>query len=327
MVPQGAGMIGGTLARRDYLRHPVLLAEVLALHALMRLTPGPARRALGRAIGELKVAVCDRQARANRLTAAGCVPDQLTSRGGPGAWRVPVVFVCALVYLAGGIRVRPGGDRPPFASDEAHKLSESYYYHLFFEEGAWRHPDWQADFYARTNLPVAKYVFGAALAAAGWHVRDHRLQEDFGALWRTRDGLRRKVPDPVLRVARGVSAAYGALVCALLFWIGQRAGGPLAGLLAALLLLTNPNFLAAARRGLTDTILLFHLTLIVPASLWSVRTLRERSGWGRLLATTALVPGLVVALATGSKMNGALTAPVYAASLVLAAVVEPGAWR
>ena len=252
---------------------------------------------------------------------------KLTSRGRPGAWRVSVVFVCALVYLAGGIRVGPGGDRPPFASDEAHKLSESYYYHLFFEEGAWRHPDWQADFYARTNPPVAKYVFGAALAAAGWHVRDQRLQEDFGSLWRTRDVLRRKVPDPMLRVARGVSAAYGALVCALLFWIGQRAGGPIAGLLAALLLLTNPNFLAAARRGLTDTIVLFHLTLIVPASLWSVRTLRERSGWGRLLAMTALVPGVVVALATGSKMNGALSGPVYAVSLVLAALVEPGAWR
>lgn len=59
-----------SLARRDYLRHPVLLSEILALHALMRLTSGPARRALGRAIGELKVAVCDRQARA-QLAAAG----------------------------------------------------------------------------------------------------------------------------------------------------------------------------------------------------------------------------------------------------------------
>src|SRR5881397_2436989 len=113
-----------SLARWDYLRHPVLLSEILTLNALMRLTPGPARRAVGRAIGELKVAVCDRRARAKRATAVGCAPDQLTSRGGPGAWRVPVVFVCALVYLAGGIRVRPGGDRPPFASDEAHKLAE-----------------------------------------------------------------------------------------------------------------------------------------------------------------------------------------------------------
>jgi len=65
-----------SLARRDYLRHPVLLAEILALHALMRLTSGPARRALGRAIGELKVAVCDRRARA-QLAAAGRAPHRL----------------------------------------------------------------------------------------------------------------------------------------------------------------------------------------------------------------------------------------------------------
>ena len=63
-----------SLARRDYLRHPVLLSEILALHALMRLTSGPARRAVGRAIGELKVAVCDGQALAKRGTAVGCAP-------------------------------------------------------------------------------------------------------------------------------------------------------------------------------------------------------------------------------------------------------------
>jgi len=63
-----------SLARRDYLRRPVLLSEILALHALMRLTSGPARRAVGRAIGELKVAVCDGQALAKRGTAVGCAP-------------------------------------------------------------------------------------------------------------------------------------------------------------------------------------------------------------------------------------------------------------
>src|SRR2546422_5259859 len=93
-------------------------------------------------------------------------------------WRLPLVFVCSLVYLASGIRVGPRGDSPPFDIDEAHKLSESYYYHLFFEQGAWRHADWQADFYARTNPPLAKYVFRAALAAARPHLHDRRLQDD-----------------------------------------------------------------------------------------------------------------------------------------------------
>src|SRR5437899_11286021 len=43
----------------------------------MRLTSGPARRAVGRAIGELKVAVCDRRARARLAVAAGRAPHRL----------------------------------------------------------------------------------------------------------------------------------------------------------------------------------------------------------------------------------------------------------
>src|SRR5882724_454272 len=62
LVASDTELLHLSLARRDYLRHPVLLAEILALQALMRLTSGPARRAVGRAIGELKVAVCDRRA-------------------------------------------------------------------------------------------------------------------------------------------------------------------------------------------------------------------------------------------------------------------------
>jgi len=77
LVARDADVLHLSLARRDYLRHPVLLAEILALHALMRLTSGPARRAVGRAIGELKVAVCDRRARAQRATHVGRAPHRL----------------------------------------------------------------------------------------------------------------------------------------------------------------------------------------------------------------------------------------------------------
>lgn len=241
-------------------------------------------------------------------------------------WRLLLVFVCALAYLASGIRVDPQRDSPPFDIDEAQKLSESYYYHLFFEEGAWRHPDWRADFYARVNPPVAKYIFGAVLAAEGLHVHDLQLQSEFDALWRTPAVLRRQVPDAMLRVTRGISAVYGALICTVLFWVGERAGGLVSGLGVALLLLTNPYFLLYARSGLTDTMLVLHLTLITPASLWAASALRGRRTRGRLLTATVLVPGLVVALATGTKMNGSLTALLYGGSLLLAAIVEPQSW-
>ena len=66
-----------SLARRDYLRHPFLLSEILTLHALLRVTSGPPRRAVARAIAELKVVVCDRRARAKMRAAPGVVPYRL----------------------------------------------------------------------------------------------------------------------------------------------------------------------------------------------------------------------------------------------------------
>jgi hypothetical protein len=235
-----------------------------------------------------------------------------------------VVFVGAFVFLSSGIRVGPEGDQPPFDIDEASKLSESYYYHLFFETLAWRHPDWHEDFYARMNPPVAKYVFGAALAAAGLHVHDRRLQEQFERLWRTPSLLRREVPDDMLRVTRRTSAVYGALIVAVLVGVGWSVAGPLAGGLAGLLVLTNPGFVGNARSGLTDSILLFHLTLMLPITLWAARSVRASHSWARTSTWAVLAPGVAIALATGSKMNGALTGPVYCLGLLAAAVVEPG---
>ena len=238
---------------------------------------------------------------------------------------VVLVFVLSLAALASGISVAPGRDRPPFDIDEAHKLSESYYYHLFFEQGAARHPDWGDDFYARTNQPVGKYVFGAVLAAAGHPVRDRRLQDDFEALWRTPDELRRRVPDAMLLVTRRISAVYGALLCALAFWTVRRIAG--SGLVAPLLLLANGLFVQTARTGLTDAMVLFHLALILPVTLHAIEVVRAGRGRGALVTWAAIVPGIVIALAAGTKLNGVLTGPAYAGGLLGALIVDRDAPR
>lgn len=237
------------------------------------------------------------------------------------------VFVSSLLWLAGGIDVGVGGnDTPPFHIDEAHKLAETFYYHLFIEQRAPDHPAWTQDFYARTNPPVAKYVFGAVLAVGGYHVRDQQLQDDFERFWRTPAELRKRVPDGMLRITRHTSAVFGALICMLLFVMGRRVGGTAAGLVAVVLLLGNPFFQRYAQRGLTDTILMFHLALIVPVAMWAAGV-RKRAESGTaagpvrrgaaLLVRMVVVPGLVVALAAGSKLNGALAGGVYALALLL----------
>jgi len=51
-----------------------------------------------------------------------------------------------------------------------------------------------------------------------------------------------------------VSVTYGALVCALLFWIGQRMAG-CSPVFSPRRSAGHPSFLQTARGGLTDTIL------------------------------------------------------------------------
>ncbi len=239
-------------------------------------------------------------------------------------------FVVSWAYLINDLRVGGGRDNPPFHIDEAHKLGESYYWHLFFERRDLNHPAWRDDFYARTNPPIAKYLFGAGLALAGYHVHDQQLQTDFEALWRRPTELRQKVPDGMLRVSRGLSATFAAGVCALVCVIAMRISGASAGVIAALLLLLNPYFAYYGRLGLTDSILLFFMTLTVPVMIWAAGAVRREwmsdrpaGGWGhRLLITIAAgaLPGLVVGLATGTKLNGAMAGGVVSAGFALIAV-------
>ncbi len=252
-----------------------------------------------------------------------------------------LVFVGSLAWLSTGIDVGNGGaDDPPFFCDEAHKIAESFYYHLFFEQRDLNHPAWTEDFYARINPPVAKYLFGAALTAAGHPVRDHKLQPVFDAMWEQPDELRRHVSDGMLRVTRWTSAFFGAAVCALVFIIARRAAGLAAALIAVVLLLGNPTFTLWAQRGMTDTILWFFLTLIVPVTFAAAAVLRRHwqgpgaGGAARrrsvLFLATVLVPGLVIGLATGTKLNGLLAGPAYSAGLCAAALLCAGAqsiWR
>jgi hypothetical protein len=238
------------------------------------------------------------------------------------------VFGGSFVWLASGIRVSKDGDSPPFFIDEAHKIAETYYWHLFFEQRDCSNPAWSGDFYARTNPPVGKYIFGAVLAAAGYHVRDQQLQESFDRHWKQPMVLRTKVPDEMLRITRMASAAFGALACGMLFLIGHRIGGIVVGLGASLLLLLNPYFQFYARLGLTDAILIFGTVLIVPVTFRAVSVIRRSAPeacprgrarrWAHTLIGVFVLPALAIALTAGSRLNGALVGVAYCGSVLSA---------
>jgi hypothetical protein len=241
-----------------------------------------------------------------------------------------LVFCGSIFYIFRGIHVDiHGDDKPQFHGDEAQKIAASYFFQLFFVRHDFKNPAWTEDFYARTNPPVAKYIFGAVLTAFGHRVDGFKLQEEFHGLWRLSDELRRRVPDDMLRVTRMTSAVFGALVCLLLFITNCRIVGAAAGLIAVLLLIGNPDFLRYSRLGLTDTILLFHLILFIPicqVAVWAlmrdcqgVHSERRGKQLALLLLVAGILPGFGIALATGSKLNGVLTGPIFAVGMFLAA--------
>jgi len=225
-----------------------------------------------------------------------------------------LVFAVSAIWLVARVELDPGARG--FHVDEAHKIAEARFFYLFFVEGDFGHPAWRADFFARTNPPVGKYLFGAVLAASGHPVRDGDLQDAFMRHWRRPEALRAEVPDAQLRVVRTTSALCAALVVLLVFTGARAAGGSGAGLVAAALLLGNGLFLDAARLGMTDTLLLATLALVVPVTLRAWRSLARP----REAAVFAVgVPGLAIALAAGVKLNGALSGLVFGASLILLA--------
>src|SRR3954452_18994358 len=104
--------------------------------------------------------------------------------------------------------------------------------------------------------------------------------------------------------ARVLTALIGAVTCALLFVVGRAMfnGSRRVGVVAALLLAVSPLHIEYSHYALTDVPLALMGLLVLWASYALSRA--RRSYGGRDLAWTALLCGLLVGLATGTKYNG-----------------------
>ena len=220
-----------------------------------------------------------------------------------------------LIFFASFSYLYYGSKKVHFHPDEAHKISETYYYHLFFN-GDISNPDWHNDFYARTNPPVGKYIMGALLDLQGHKITSLDLQRKFEALWEKPAVLLNHISTEVIFDARLISVFFGALTCLCIYILGIFAGNKSVGAVAALLLLFNPIFKIYCSMAMTDSILMAFMMLSILVSLIYIRsaskTFRpeklhsQRQIHGRLLIFGTILPGVIIALATGTKLNGAL---------------------
>lgn len=221
----------------------------------------------------------------------------------------------------------------PFHVDEAHKIGETYYYDLFFAGRDVSSADWSGDFYARMNPPAAKYITGAWLASRGWAVKDLSLQREFERSWKDPAALRRQLPPGLLSSARAVSVFFGALTLLAVYLTGRFSGNALGGALGALLLACHPLFFYHASVALTDPILLFFMTAIVPAAAFAMRAATAPAGGPSGTAARAglaglsLAAGLLIAGAAGTKLNGALSAVFFALAMLAGLLISRSVFK
>lgn len=235
-----------------------------------------------------------------------------------------IVFCISYVIITKEVKVDKIEDCPQFDIDEAHKISETFYWHLIVQEKDIHNRAWEEDFYARTNPPVGKYIFGAVLAANHQQIKNLKLQYEFERLWRDGESLRKLVPDQMLLLTRMTSAFFGALTATFMFLVGYLSFGWCAGVVAAVFFLAHPAILHIVRLGLYDSInatflVLFALVCYKSSSSFSSffdKNVHVRSA-GKFLWWSVLVPALVMALAMGTKMNSFVLVPGYVCFVLL----------
>jgi 4-amino-4-deoxy-L-arabinose transferase-like glycosyltransferase len=195
-----------------------------------------------------------------------------------------LVFAASLTYtLASG---RQHGD---FRIDEAHKLSETYYFRLL-RQGQLHHPDWFRSLVERINPPLGKYLFGAAIATAGLP-----LPTDLTVAERVNHGQHYPPAAVVqqyrdyLEPARTFIALITGLTAALVFLLGFEMGGLSCGIIAALLYATSFLTEAFSATASFDPLLSFFVALAAVPALMILRT--ESAALQAPLAAAAGIAG------------------------------------
>jgi 4-amino-4-deoxy-L-arabinose transferase-like glycosyltransferase len=206
-----------------------------------------------------------------------------------------------------------GGD---FRIDEAHKISETAFFRLALEQN-WSHPAWFDHIVDRTNPPVGKYVFGAAIAASAAPLPSPPTLSALSGEAAYIPPLHpREVSErfrPQLRSARVASLIASALTSAVLCFLLIRHSGPVAALIGVLLFSTNFLTSAYGATAVFDPLLM----LLITTALLPLAVACER---GRARPSTQLllgaIGGIVIALAFQTRVTGAFALSGAAAILI-----------
>jgi 4-amino-4-deoxy-L-arabinose transferase-like glycosyltransferase len=176
------------------------------------------------------------------------------------------------------------GDESEWISDgikAANLIMKGDFSNIFWFSG----PDWY-------QAPVPKYILGFWLRIFGISSGEWRYWPGLPAS----RGNFSIPPQTVLGLARIPAAIFGALTCALTFFVGKHLAAKSVGIFSSLLLLSEPLFLLSSRRAMADTPALFFGVLGVYIYIyWHQQGKYSRYSW---FWVTLLGGELAVAVAT-----------------------------
>lgn len=166
--------------------------------------------------------------------------------------------------------------------------------------------------YRLLNGPVAKGLIGAVRWFAGYG--PDSIPQDFlwGVPWS--ENLAAIPSANLLNAARWPMAVLNAISAGLMLLIGRRVGGPLAGLVAALLFVFDPLMLLHNRRAMAESSLIFGILLCVFCTLRAIAARQKRRGYS---LPWSIALGLAMAFAMASKQNAIVIIPACLLTMML----------
>ncbi|MGE3270509.1 MAG: phospholipid carrier-dependent glycosyltransferase [Chloroflexota bacterium] len=211
-----------------------------------------------------------------------------------------MVFVAAIAAL---VLRGPAVDQG-FTIDESRWIATSRYFWITFVDRDLLGPAWQPNYIVLTHPPVARYVIGLGLWVQGW--TPGQLNGRYDSLESRAYNVRAgNIPEAeLLAAARRVVFPFAVAGVCLVYGIGRTLGGRLAGLCAAALTLVNPLLTTVWTRALAESIVATFTLLTLLLALQVMPWVGQRTR----LAWVPMIIGATLALATATKLNGAMGA-------------------
>jgi len=167
--------------------------------------------------------------------------------------------------------------------------------------------------YRLLEAPLSRYLIGLSRALTGQHTATVAADWNWSATWAANAAAGALPSDALLWAARLPAAAGTVLGALLVFAIGRRAGGLVAGVSAAGLYAVNGALWLHGRRALSEGLTVFTMLL----ALWLLLRLGRRAaglGAGVALAAAAKLTGVALLpaalLAVGLNYRGQRLRPV-----------------